>query len=82
MDGRQIIDTGMVPDTYSDGIAYVENLGTCCRVFFYTFAAPAYGAPLERVIVAKIVRPIASLQSGVISRLLPPATHALSMRGH
>lgn len=81
MDG-QIIDTGMVPDTYSDGIAYVENLGTCCRVFFYTYAAPAYGAPLERVIVAKIVRPIASLQKGVVSQFLKAAPPDVSMRGH
>jgi hypothetical protein len=48
-----------ISDVYADGIAYVENLGNCIRVAYYTWAWIA-GAR-EKVIVAKIVRPLSSI---------------------
>lgn len=49
-----------ISDVYSDGIAYIENLGNCIRVAYFTWSRSG-GGPPEKVIVAKIVRPVSSL---------------------
>jgi hypothetical protein len=46
-----------VPDIYADGIDHIENLGNCFRMVFFTNARGSD----ERLVVAKIVRPITSL---------------------
>lgn len=83
MEGRQsFIDTGACADIYADGIAHVENLGSVCRVFFFTYTAEFAGGPLERVIVAKLIRPLTSLHQGVISSLLAQAPRHQVLIGH
>lgn len=82
MDGRQtFIDNNTCPDIYADGIVHVENLGSVCRVFFYSYTAEFPGGPLERMIVAKLIRPLTSLHTGVISQLLARAPNAQLLLG-
>ncbi len=48
-----------ISDIYADGIAYVENLGNCIRVAYFVWQR--VGGQREKVIVAKIVRPMNSI---------------------
>lgn len=54
-----LIDTGMVQDIYSDGIARLEIIGNQCRFIMFSWQLIC-GRP-ERVVVAKIVRPLSSI---------------------
>lgn len=54
------IEPVLISDVYADGIAYVENLGNCIRIAYFTWARTGNGFK-EKVIVAKIVRPLSSL---------------------
>lgn len=64
-----IIDNGTAPEFYVDDIAFVDDLGANCRVAYFTFVRTPEGT-VERVVVAKLVRPKASLESGKVARLL------------
>jgi hypothetical protein len=57
-----------VPDVYADGIDHVENLGNCFRTVYYVWARDGQ----EKLIVAKLVRPITSIitPGGALNRLL------------
>lgn len=50
-----------ISDIYADGIAYIENLGNCIRIAYFTWTRVE--GHRQKVVVAKIVRPIASLLS-------------------
>ena len=47
-----------ISDVYADGIAYVENLGNCIRVAYFVWQRVA--GKREKIVVAKIVRPLSS----------------------
>lgn len=47
-----------ISDIYADGIGRVENLGNCLRLVFFTWSEG------ERVVVAKLIRPVSSMMSG------------------
>jgi hypothetical protein len=60
---RRLLDLGTVNDIYADGIGAVEILGDCVRVSFFAYrtaARRAGGWQREKVIVAKVVRPLSS----------------------
>lgn len=67
-----LIELCPIMDTYTDDIGAVDNLGSCCRVTFFTWARPYGGGAPEKVVVAKIIRPLASLRIGAISQMLRP----------
>jgi hypothetical protein len=48
-----------ISDVYADGIAYIENLGNVIRVAYFVWQR--HGKTREKVIVAKIVRPLSSV---------------------
>lgn len=57
-----LIDTGLVPDTYVDGIADVENLGTVFRTIYFVYTNSPVGK-VDRLVVSKIVRPVEMVHS-------------------
>jgi hypothetical protein len=72
------VELTFVPDIYADNISHVENLGTCVRTVYFTWQQ--IGDRWERVVVAKIIRPIASIESGVILRLLSDQVPIIQQR--
>ena len=60
-DPRPLVEVVPINDIYADGIGSVENLGDCFRTIYFTFSWPLDGGAIERVVVAKIVRPKKSI---------------------
>lgn len=65
----EINDNGTAPEFYVDDVAFVDNLGSNCRVAYFTYARNPLGV-FERVVVVKIIRPKASLEHGKITRMM------------
>lgn len=63
-DPRPLVETSIVTDIYADGIGDIENLGDCFRTIYFTFSRPLEGGAVERVVVAKLVRPKKSILRG------------------
>lgn len=63
-DPRPMVETMSVADIYADGIGEIENLGDCFRMIFFTYSRPLEGGAIERVVVAKLVRPKKSILRG------------------
>lgn len=61
----QALVEGMpVSDVYADGIGAIEDLGDCFRTIYFTYSRPLEGGAIERVVVAKLVRPKKSILRG------------------
>ena len=59
-----LVDLGNCPDIFASGIAKVERIGgDCVRLTMYVNDTDESGKPI-RVVVAKLVRPIALLVAG------------------
>lgn len=54
---RPLIEMMPITDIYADGIGEIENLGDCFRMIYFTYSQPFDGGPMERIAVAKLVRP-------------------------
>lgn len=63
-DPRPLVEAMTIPDIYSDGIGAIENLGDCFRTIFFTFSRPFDGGAVERIVVARLVRPKKSILRG------------------
>jgi hypothetical protein len=73
-----------IHDVYADGLATLENLGTNFRQMFFVWHRGPSGI-LERVIVAKVVRPMSSLgEHGDLMRQLAQSKPLMTAqaRGH
>lgn len=67
-----IVEPTPIPDIYADGFAYVERLGCCFRVAYFTWSNT--GPHPEKIVVAKLVRPLSSLTAtGQLARMLEVA---------
>lgn len=82
-----LLEPFAVPEIYCDGIDHIENLGTNCRLVFFTLAQG--GGQLERIAAVKLIRPMASLVSKreLLSLISPPLADPLALieamkRGH
>lgn len=62
------IDNAGVPDIYADDIETVEVVGPNVRVIFFTWQGPPGNR--QKVVVAKIVRPIEQAGKGKLGRLV------------
>jgi hypothetical protein len=59
---RPLVELMPISDIYADGIAEVESLGDNFRTIYYTYTRPYdCDEAIERVVVAKIVRPKKSI---------------------
>lgn len=56
-----LVEAMPISDIYADGIGDIENLGDCFRTIYFTFSKPLDGGAIERVVVAKLVRPKKSI---------------------
>lgn len=63
-DARPLVEMMPISDIYADGIGEIENLGDCFRAIYFTFSRPPDGGAIERVMVAKLVRPKKSILRG------------------
>lgn len=53
----EFIDNGTAPEFYVDDIAFVDDLGSCCRVGYFTWMRNPATSLLQRVVVLTTVRP-------------------------
>jgi len=70
---ESFVDPYSIMDIYVDGIASVEPLsGGIFRVTYFTYARAPGSATVERLIVAKIVRPMSALLSpqGTMAKMI------------
>ena len=67
-----LVETMPVNDIYCDGIGAVENLGDCFRTIYFTYSRPLDGGRIERVVVARLVRPKAAIlcKQGAVAQWL------------
>ena len=67
---NDLVEWGIVPDIYADGLASVEPLsGDNVRAVYFVYQRAECGA-LIRVVCARIIRPRTSLITGEIQSLL------------
>lgn len=57
-----LIEPFAIQDIYVDGVAKIEMLGTCARVWMFTYCGN------ERVLVAKLIRPINTVPPETLRR--------------
>ncbi len=65
-ESTNLIEAVPVADVYADDIGSIEILGGNVRVTFvtYRFCQNAPGLPPDRIVVAKIIRPVNSITGG------------------
>lgn len=57
---RRFVENVPIIDTYADGVVEVENLGSNFRTIYFVWQKSPTGL-IEKVAVAKIVRPVDSI---------------------
>lgn len=62
-EGLPLVERNVVDETWCDDIASVEIVGTTVKFTFYSLQKACDGT-MEKVVVAKIVRPVQSLANG------------------
>ncbi len=65
----QLVDTGLVPDVYADCLADVEPVGGMNFRTIYCVYVRSPSGLLEKMVVAKVVRPVDSIIGGISSML-------------
>ena len=78
-----MIEPAPAPEFYIDGVGGIELIGACIRVYCIVEQLPleAMGGHAQKIVVAKIVRPLRTVPSAIIrmaqclgaeSQTLPP----------
>jgi hypothetical protein len=64
-----LIEPALAPEFFIDGVGAIEKIGDCIRVYFCAEQMPleAAGLPPQKIVTVKIVRPLASLPTTMVS---------------
>jgi len=72
---RGMIEPVSIPDIYADDLGTVELLGPNVRQYYFVWSEG------QKVVVAKIVRPLVTIDAGQLIRMVQAETLALRASG-